>query len=84
MKRKLIILALCLMLVITAALAVSAEEAAVAQDIRKDTAISGSGYDGFKFLFDKDIGTYKKSNGDVTLKLENAGGMGSLYLLFNL
>ena len=84
MKRKLIILALCLLLIFGAALAVSAEETAVAQDIRQDTTISGSGYDGFKFLFDKDIGTYKKSNGDVTLKLENSSGMGSLYLLFNL
>lgn len=84
MKRKLIILALCLLLVFTAALAVSADEPAVAQDIRKDTAISGSGYSGYKFLFDGDISTYNKSNGNATIKLENSAGMGSLYLLFNL
>ena len=84
MKRKLTIFALCLMLIFTAAVAVSADENAVAQDIRKDTAISGTGYSGFKFLFDNDIGTYKKSDGNTTIKLENSAGMGSLYLLFNL
>lgn len=84
MKRKLIILALCLMLILSMALAVSADDPAVAQDIRKDTTISGSGYSGFKFLFDKDINTYKKSDGNTTIKLENDAGMGSLYLLFHL
>lgn len=84
MKRKLMILALCLVLILGAALAVSADDPTVAQDIRKDTTISGTGYSGFKFLFDKDIGTYKKSDGNVTIKLENEAGMGSLYLLFNL
>ena len=84
MKRKLIILALCLVLIFGAVLAVSAEEAEVAQDIRKETTISGTGYSGFKFLFDGDIDTYHKSGGDVTIKLENSAGMGSLYLLFNL
>ena len=83
MKRKLIILALCLMLVFAAALAVSAEETAVAQDLRKSTTISGSGYDGFKFLLDGNIETYKKSSGNVTIKLQNEAGIGSLYILFN-
>lgn len=84
MKKKLMILALCLMLVLGTALAVAAEESAVAQDIRQETTISGTGYSGFKFLFDGDIESYKKSDGDVTIKLENSAGIGSLYLLFNL
>ncbi len=84
MKRKVIILVLCLMLLFSVALAVSAEETAVAQDIRKGTTISGSGYDSFKFLFDGNIDTYKKSDGNTTIKLQNDDGMGSLYLLFNL
>ena len=84
MKRKLLILALCLVLVISAALLVSADEPAVAQDIRSNTTISGEGYSGFKFLFDGDINTYKKSSGNTTIQLENSTGIGSLYLLFNL
>ena len=83
MKRKLIILALCLMLIFTAALTVSAEEP-VAQDIRNETTVSGSGYSGFKFLFDGDISTYHRSGGNTTITLENSAGMGSLYLLFDL
>ena len=84
MKRKLMLLALCLLLIFGAALTVSADEATVAQDIRKDTTISGSGYDNFKFLFDKDINAYKKSSGNTTIRLENSNGMASLYLLFHL
>ena len=83
MKRKLIILVLCLMLIFTAALTVSAEEP-VAQDIRNETTVSGSGYSGFKFLFDGDISTYHRSGGNTTITLENSSGMGSLYLLFDL
>ena len=84
MKRKLILLVLCLLLIFGAALTVSADEATVAQDIRKDTTISGSGYDNFKFLFDKDINAYKKSSGNTTIRLENSNGMASLYLMFHL
>lgn len=83
MKRKLIILALCLMLVFSIALAVSAENPSIAEDLRKSTTISGSGYDSFKFLLDGNIETYKKSSGNVTIKLQNETGIGSLYLLFN-
>lgn len=84
MKRKLLILALSLVLIFTAALTATAEEPAVAQDIRKETTISGTGYSSFNFLFDGDIDSYKKSSGDTTIQLENSSGMGSLYLLFNL
>ena len=84
MKRKLIILALCLMLILGAALSVAAEEVAVAQDIRKDTTISGTGYDRFHFLFDNNIDSYLGSGSTASIQLENSNGMGSLYLLFNL
>lgn len=84
MKRKLIILALCLMLVFSIALAVSAENSGVAEDLRKSTTISGSGYDSYKFLLDGNVDTYKKSDGNVTVKLQNEAGIGSLYLMFNL
>lgn len=83
MKRRLIILVLCLILVFSMALAVSAENTDVAQDIRKGTTISGYGYSSLKFLIDGDIDTYKKSNGNTTIKLQNSAGIGSLYLLFH-
>ena len=84
MKRKLILLALCLMLVFSVALAASAENTGIAQDLRKSTTISGSGYDSYKFLLDGNVDTYKKSNGNATIKLQNEAGSGSLYLMFNL
>ena len=84
MKRKLILFALCLMLVVSVALAASAENTGIAQDLRKSTTISGSGYDGYKFLLDGNVDTYKKSNGNATIKLQNEAGIGSLYLMFNL
>lgn len=84
MKRKSIVLIFCLLLILAAAFAVSADESDVAEDIRKDTAISGEGYNRFHFLFDGDIDTYKKSDGNTTIQLENPEGMGAVYLLFNL
>ncbi len=84
MKRKSIVFVFCLMLIFTAAFAVSADAPTVAADICKDTTVSGEGYNRFHFLFDGDIDTYKKSDGNTTVTLENAGGIGSLYLLFNL
>ena len=84
MKRKLILLVLCLALVIGAALAVTADEVTVAQDIRSETTISGTGYSRFGFLFDNNINSYLGSDSRASIKLENSKGMGSLYLLFNL
>ena len=84
MKRKLILLALCLMLVVSVALAASAENTGIAQDLRKSTTISGSGYGSYKFLLDGNVDTYKKSDGNATIKLQNEAGIGSLYLMFNL
>ena len=83
MKRKLIILALCLTLLLGLSMVVSAEEDGIAEDIRNSTTISGSGYTDFDFLFDDNIKSYKKSSGNTTIKLQNDKGMGSLYILFN-
>ena len=54
------------------------------QDITSTTQIAGSGYRSFDFLFDKNTYTYQTSTGNTSITLENAAGMGSLYLLFNL
>ena len=83
MKRKLLILVLCLALVIGVAMAVNADEVTVAQDIRSETTISGTGYSRFGFLFDNNIDNYLGSESRASIKLENSNGMGSLYLLFN-
>jgi len=82
MKRKLLLFILCLVLILTAALVVTAEEADVAKDIRDSTTVSGSGYTNFSFLFDNNLNSYKKSTGNTTIKLQNDEGIGSLYILF--
>ena len=56
---------------------------AVAQDLRSSTTISGTGYDSFSFLFDNNLTSYTKSSGNTTITLENAAGIGSLYLLLH-
>lgn len=61
---------------------VQAEEA-IAQDIRSNTTITGSGYDGFSFLFDNNSTSYKKSSGNTVITLKNAEGIGSIYLLLH-
>lgn len=54
-----------------------------ATDLRGSTAITGTGYDSFAFLKDDILTTYQKSSGNTTITLENAAGMGSLYLLLH-
>lgn len=54
-----------------------------AQDIRKNTTLSGSGYDSFSFLFDNNTTSYKKSAGNTAITLENSDGIGSIYLLLH-
>ncbi len=65
------------------AFTVSADES-TAKDITNATAFSGSGYDSFGFLKDKDIKGYKKSAGSAAITLENSEGISSIYLMFNL
>ena len=75
------ILILCLMLSIVPAVTATAD---TAEDITKDTAISGTGYSSFGFLSDGDIKKYHPSNGNVQITLTNAVGFSGLYLLFDL
>ena len=81
--KKLLSILLVAVLILSVLPAASAETATAA-DITKDTAISGSGYSGFGFLSDGDIKTYHKSSGNTTITLENAAGIHSLYLMFDL
>ena len=81
MKIRLLALALCLCVLTSLAVPVRAAEAA---DLSESTTISGSGYDSFDFLFDKDLKTYKKSAEAASITLECEAGIGGLYLLFDL
>jgi len=78
------ILALILCLALTAGLICSVSAAPNDPDITASTTFSGSGYSSFGFLSDKDIATYKTSNGNASITLSNDQGIGSLYLLFDL
>lgn len=61
----------------------SQADTTVAADIRGSTTISGSGYSSFGFLLDDKINTYYTSAGNTAITLDNASGMGSLYLMFD-
>ena len=75
--------ALAALMCISLLLPVRAEQAA-AEDITAATAFSGSGYNDFSFLKDKDIKGYKDSAQSAAITLKNAAGMSSLYLMFDL
>jgi len=64
-------------------LSVSAAEAE-AKDITAQTNITVTGYSSSAFLSDKNSQTYRTSDGHCTITLENAQGMSSVYLMFNL
>lgn len=83
MKIRLIAMTLCLCMLLCITPGIHAHTSAAA-DITADTVFSGTGYDSFRFLTDKDIDTYHRSSGDTAITLENKAGMGSLYLLFDL
>lgn len=81
--RKLSLLVLSAILLFSLAAGVSADEPVQAADISSETSFSGTGYGSFGFLTDKDDLTYRYSNGNASLTLENPAGMGSLYLMFD-
>ena len=72
---------LCLCLLLCLVPAAAADSAA---DITAATAISGSGYDSFAFLTDKNIDSYRTSGGSAAITLKNDAGMAGIYLLFDL
>ena len=84
MKIRLIAAILCLCIILSMTPAVHAEENQIAENISSDTSYSGTGYDSFSFLKDKDIDTYHRSSEECVITLENDAGMGALYLMFNL
>lgn len=89
MNRKLTCLSaliLCFVLLLSSVQPSYAAEEITAKDISAETTYSGTGYDGFGFLFDKydGPGSYRTSSGNASISLENASGMASLYLMFNL
>lgn len=62
---------------------VSAEED-TAKDITEKVAFSGSAYQNYGFLIDKNTGNYKKSAENGEIIIESTTDIGSLYLLFDL
>lgn len=83
MFKKLNLLLIVVLLVAGVIFTVSADEN-TAKDITGSTILSGSGYDSFGFLKDKSTYSYKKSNGNATITLENSEKIASIYLMFNL
>jgi len=81
--RKALILFVCLVLALSVALCANAAEPAQAADISDETDFSGTGYNSFGFLTDKDDLSYRKSGGDTSIVLKNPEGMGSMYLMFD-
>jgi hypothetical protein len=63
--------------------AVQAEEAA-GRDITADCTVTAEGYSKVGFLTDGDIDSYRTSSEQAQITLENANGIGGLYLLFDL
>lgn len=80
MKQRMIaiILALCL----TAALLPCVRVSAAAKDISASTIVSGTGFQDFSFLINKDTSIAEKSDEQATIRMENSHGIGSLYLIF--
>ena len=75
MRIRAFVLCLCLLMALCApAFAAEAGE----------TVITGSGYQDFAFLQDGNLKNYKTSEGNAAIVLENAAGIDSLYLLFDL
>ena len=81
--RKTLILIASIILLFSLALNVSANEPVQATDISSETTFTGTGYKSFGFLTDKNDMVYRTSSGNTALTLENATGMGSLYLMFD-
>lgn len=74
---------LSVILLFSLAMGVNADEPEQAADISSETTFSGTGYASFSFLTDKDDLSYRKSNGNAAITLENPAGIGSLYLIFD-
>ena len=78
------IFALIISFALMAGLVCTVSAAPDPQDITDTTIFTGSGYGSFGFLSDKDIATYKTSDGNASITLSNDQGIASLYLMFDL
>ena len=74
-------LALVLLLSLFPFSALATESAEKARDITKEAKKSVSGYSSTAHLYDGNRRSTKKSDGNVTIKLEHAEGIGSLYII---
>ena len=72
---------LCLSLLLCLVPVATAEGAV---DITAATTLSGTGYDSFAFLTDKNVDSYRTSGSSASITLKNSAGMAGLYLLFDL
>lgn len=72
----------CLSLLLSGAVFSAAADTQAA-DITADTNVTVDGFKYPGFLFDKDAKTCYASKGNVSVTLENSGGIGSLYLIFD-
>lgn len=83
MKLRLLAAVMCLCAVLGLAPWAFAAETDAA-DITAGTVFSGTGYDSFDFLKDKDNATYRRGAQDTVIRLDNEAGMHGLYLMFDL
>lgn len=83
MTRKLLILLACIGLLLCCTAVAAAEETELAEDISSETQFSGTAYNGYRFLVDKDTRTFYWSAKAASITLENPAGMGSVYILFD-
>ena len=84
--KRMIALMLCLLTVLSCVPAVYADETETvkeAENIAKETKLSCEGFKYPGFLTDQDHDTYYTSYGNVSVTLENDGGIGSLYIMLD-
>jgi len=81
--RKLLSVFICLCILFSLPPRISAEEESPASDITGGTHFSGTGYTSLDFLTDGDTDAYYASSQNASITLENAEGIGSIYLLFD-
>lgn len=80
------VICLCFLLSWLSAGQVAAQqvEENTARNITDTCTVTAEGYSGVGFLTDGNIDTYRSSSEQAQITLENASGIGSLYLLFDL
>jgi len=83
MRRSLLPILLCLVLVAQLCPVLAVTETA-ATELTATTEYSGTGYDSFGFLHDGNMKNYKNSNGNAEIMIKNSSGIAGIYLMFDL